>query len=167
MLYELSYALAVSPVSVAGVSCRPDEGPQTIWCDPGGLNRRRDDATETAGRAVYSKRGRKPEATMTFPVRCKIRTGMILAAVLGPSAALATDIIGIMPSALDQPRINAIIRYPDGNGGVTDPLQTDDFGGKTFNIQAFYDTGASGVLISNQTAEFLGLPGDNGIRRQM
>lgn len=58
-----------------------------------------------------------------------------------------------MPAALDQPRINAYVRLP----GEEFPL-TADFGGGTesFNIQAFYDTGASGVLLSSQTAGLLG-----------
>src|SRR5690606_6113366 len=33
------------------------------------------------------------------------------------------------------------------------PLEFEE----TFNIQAFFDTGASGVLLSNQTAELLGI----------
>ncbi|HEY7117482.1 MAG TPA: aspartyl protease family protein [Tepidisphaeraceae bacterium] len=72
-------------------------------------------------------------------------------------AAWATDIIGIQPAALDQPQINAAIRYPSTTGTLNDPLFAD-FGGGTraFNVTAFLDTGASGVLLSNETASFLG-----------
>ena len=105
--------------------------------------------------------------------RCKSRIHQVLraaalsaAAFLYPSVTRATDIIGVMPASLDQPRVNAIIRYPVGNAGLSDPLHADFGGGiKTFNIQAFYDTGASGVLLSDQTATFLGLPGEEGVRR--
>jgi hypothetical protein len=65
----------------------------------------------------------------------------------------ATDIDGVQPAALDQPRINALLsRTPGGT-----PLSVDFFGIETFNIQAFYDTGASGILLSNETADFLGV----------
>ncbi len=71
------------------------------------------------------------------------------------SAASAVEVQGVLSAAMDQPRINAFVRLPN----TTNPL-TADFGGgvTTFNIEAFYDTGASGVLISNQTASLLGIP---------
>jgi hypothetical protein len=60
---------------------------------------------------------------------------------------LAAD-LQVQMASLDQPRINAYVsRTPDGT-----PLTADIFGVETFNIQAFYDTGASGILISNETA---------------
>src|SRR5687768_3291200 len=70
------------------------------------------------------------------------------------SLALATDIAGVQPAALDQPRINGYVaRNPGG------PPLTADLGGgiETFNITAFFDTGASGILLSNNTAELLGV----------
>ena len=66
------------------------------------------------------------------------------------SSVQAETFYSIQPASLDQPRINAFVRLP----GSTDPLEFDGI----FNIQAFFDTGASGVLISAGTAELLGLP---------
>jgi hypothetical protein len=64
------------------------------------------------------------------------------------------DIEGVQPVALDQPRINALLRWTaDG-----EPLVASDSGFESFNIQAFLDTGASGVLLSKETAEGLGVP---------
>ncbi|MDX1963444.1 MAG: hypothetical protein SFX18_09845 [Pirellulales bacterium] len=66
----------------------------------------------------------------------------------------AIDIIGIQYAGLDQPRINAVLRRSP-NGA---PLVADfGFGITTINIQAFYDTGASGLLLSDQTADFMGI----------
>lgn len=66
----------------------------------------------------------------------------------------AQTIEGVQPAALDQPRINAAISLGPLNSGT---LLTANFGEgfDTFNIQAFFDTGASGVLLSNNTADFL------------
>ena len=73
-------------------------------------------------------------------------------------SARATDIRGIMPAALDQPQINAAIRLPAAVGApLNDPLYADfGQGTRAFNVTAFLDTGASGVLLSNNTASFLG-----------
>src|SRR5687768_1417403 len=70
------------------------------------------------------------------------------------NTALATDIAGVQPAALDQPRINGYVaRNPGGP-----PLVADLGGGiQTFNITAFFDTGASGILLSPDTAELLGV----------
>ena len=72
--------------------------------------------------------------------------------------ALATDIIGVLPAALDQPRVYAIIRPAAG----ANPYVYDDFdpftgdNTKGFNIDpAYLDTGASGVLLSGDVAELL------------
>jgi hypothetical protein len=78
---------------------------------------------------------------------------LIIFVVLLSASAPAIDIPGIQPAALDQPRINALLRRTAGGA----PL-TADFGtGPIFNIQAFLDTGASGVLLSTDTADFLGV----------
>ena len=89
-------------------------------------------------------------------VELRARTALFLwaAVALGASAgaARATDVVGAQSAALDQPRINAYVARVPG-----DPL-TADFGGvQTFNIQAFFDTGASGILLSSNTADFLGI----------
>jgi len=70
----------------------------------------------------------------------------------------AVPIIGVQNAALDQPRINAALRLP-GESGPLVGVTTDFFGNtfETFNIQAFYDTGASGILVSQETASVLGL----------
>ena len=79
------------------------------------------------------------------------------ALLAGPTLARATDIDGVQPAALDQPRINALVRRVPGGP----PLAGQDFFGEPFfNIQAFYDTGASGAILSESTARTL------GVRRQ-
>jgi hypothetical protein len=78
----------------------------------------------------------------------------------GAGAAFATDIHGVQPAALDQPRVNAIIR-PATVGA--DPYWADFDGQKAFNVQAFYDTGASGILLSRNTAASLGTLGNPGL----
>lgn len=76
------------------------------------------------------------------------------ATFLAAQAVRATDIFGVQPAALDQPRINAYITRTPGGA----PLAADLGGGfETFNIQAFFDTGASGILLSNNTADLLGI----------
>jgi autotransporter-associated beta strand protein len=82
---------------------------------------------------------------------------LVLAAAVAATiatSALATDIIGVQPAALDQPRINGYVaRNPAGP-----PLIADLGGGvQTFNITAFFDTGASGILLSPDTSELLGV----------
>ena len=67
----------------------------------------------------------------------------------------AIDIVGVQNAALDLPRVHALLRRtPDGT-----PLTAEDpfFGGDTFDIQGFYDTGASGVLLSQATADAMGV----------
>jgi hypothetical protein len=81
--------------------------------------------------------------------RTPARAGLLLLAAAAPT--LATDIPVTQFAALDQPRINAAISLtPTG-----DPLVADIFGTLTFNITAFYDTGASGVLLSAETSDLL------------
>ena len=74
--------------------------------------------------------------------------GVALGALVAPGA-WAAEILGVQPAALDQPRINALIQLTP----TSDPLEFED----TFNIQAFFDTGASGILLSTQTAGLLGV----------
>ncbi|MEQ9461726.1 MAG: hypothetical protein RIG82_12320 [Phycisphaeraceae bacterium] len=86
-----------------------------------------------------------------------ILTSILTLAV--PAASQAIVIEGVQNASLDQPRINAAIRLP-GSATPLTALAEDFFGDifETFNIQAFYDTGASGILVSTQTADALGLP---------
>jgi hypothetical protein len=61
---------------------------------------------------------------------------------------------GVQPAAFDQPQIHAAISRP----GSTQPLSADDgFGGTTFDVQAFLDTGTSGFVLSQETAQGLGI----------
>jgi hypothetical protein len=63
--------------------------------------------------------------------------------------ASGTDISGVLSGALDQPQVNLILRP----SATDDPWIYDDvFGGKGFNITAYLDTGASGVLIAGDSA---------------
>jgi hypothetical protein len=76
---------------------------------------------------------------------------VVLCIVLAPAIARATDIDGVQPASLDQPRINMLLRRaPKGP-----PLEVKDAG--FVNIEAFFDTGASGVMLSQKTADALGL----------
>jgi hypothetical protein len=66
---------------------------------------------------------------------------------------LSFNVFGVQPAALDQPQVNAVLRRtPTGA-----PLTADFYGITTYNIQAYYDTGSSGALLSAQTADGLGV----------
>jgi len=77
---------------------------------------------------------------------------------------------GVQPAALDQPQINALIYLGDNTnpqtGVTTDPLSgfgdpsdpgLDGGGTAFFNVQAYLDTGASGILFSTSTAKALNI----------
>lgn len=83
---------------------------------------------------------------------------VIVALNLATAPADGVPIQGVLNAALDQPRINAALRLP-GQSGPLIGVTSDFFGNtfETFNIQAFYDTGASGILVSHETADVLGL----------
>jgi hypothetical protein len=69
-----------------------------------------------------------------------------------PTAPLI--IPGVQPAALDQPQIHALLQRP----GSSQPLSgSDGFGGTVFDIQAFLDTGTSGFVLSQETAQGLGI----------
>jgi hypothetical protein len=74
---------------------------------------------------------------------------------LEPRFLLSTfDIAGVQPAALDQPQIHALFRR-SANGT---PLQASNgLGGTSFDVQAFLDTGTSGMLLSQETAQGLGI----------
>ena len=84
-----------------------------------------------------------------MPMPLKIIVAMVLAAPL----ARATDIDGVQPAALDQPRVHVLVRREPGG----EPLATGKGAEKIFNIQAFLDTGASGFMLSQNTADALGI----------
>jgi len=65
------------------------------------------------------------------------------------SPAHADDIDGVQPAAIDQPRINFVVRRQIAGP----PL----IAGDAFNVEAFLDTGASSIDLSSHTAELLGI----------
>jgi len=70
-----------------------------------------------------------------------------------PPAGTTLDIEGVQLTAAEFLRVNALVRYtPDG-----EPVVASADGFESFNIQGILDTGASGVLLSLETAEGLGL----------
>src|SRR4051812_17249670 len=90
------------------------------------------------------------------------------------AAVLAVEIEGVQPAALDQPRIHVCFRRDikgkplaakdNGGGGSAAAakalgLDLGALGGASlpFDVQAFLDTGASGVLLSKNTAAALGV----------
>ena len=76
-----------------------------------------------------------------------------LLVVLFSASALAVEIEGVQPAALDQPRVHVHLRrQPNGEA-----LSAHVAGEKSINIQAFLDTGASGILLSKTTADALGV----------
>ncbi len=95
---------------------------------------------------------------MRFPVRWfAALTRAVVVAWLCCYAAIAPlrayDIFDAQMGAFDIPSINATLRLtPTGT-----PIQANVFGERTINIQAYFDTGASGVLMSEETARYLGV----------
>jgi hypothetical protein len=66
----------------------------------------------------------------------------------------ADDIDGVQPAALDQPRINLVVRRR-----ATGPVMMG--AGDSFNVEAFLDSGASSIDLSAHTAEQLGIKREN------
>lgn len=94
----------------------------------------------------------------------------ILASVIVTTAsaprAWAINVEGALNGALDQPRINLLVRVP----GQTDPLDGETFDPldplgppiPTWNIEGFYDTGASAILLAPIQASDFGAPIEPG-----
>jgi predicted aspartyl protease len=76
---------------------------------------------------------------------------LLLSAIF--SQAVADDIDGVQPAAMDQPRINVVIRRQLHG----QPLIGKTSDGDAFNVEAFLDTGASSVALSPNTAQLLGI----------
>ncbi|HEY1923515.1 MAG TPA: hypothetical protein VGG44_12255, partial [Tepidisphaeraceae bacterium] len=79
--------------------------------------------------------------------------GLLLFVTGYVSSALADDIDGVQPAAMDQPRINLVIRR-EAHG---EPLIGKSAEGDAFNVEAFLDTGASSIALSVNTAQLLGI----------
>jgi hypothetical protein len=90
-----------------------------------------------------------------FPALRILPIGAVLGLLLHGQPVSALDIPNVQPVAFDQPRVNALLR----RGPTEDPLSGVDiiFGDTIFNIEAFYDTGTSGMILSDLTADFLGV----------
>lgn len=81
---------------------------------------------------------------------CIIPLAFFLAAI---TPAHGEDIEGVQPAAMDQPRINLEIRRQ-----VKGPaLSAKADGEESSNVEAFLDTGASGVVLAIPTADRLGI----------
>lgn len=64
------------------------------------------------------------------------------------------DITGVQAAALDQPQTHVLFKRTP----TSDPLAASDgFGGTTFDVTAFLDTGTSATLLSRETAQGLGI----------
>ena len=68
--------------------------------------------------------------------------------------AAAYDLV-VQSAAVDQPRINFALA--DADAPLTPFVGDDIFGGETIYAQAFYDTGASGVVLAESIADALGV----------
>jgi hypothetical protein len=68
--------------------------------------------------------------------------------------AWADDIDGVQPAAIDQPRVNVVIRRLAGGPALMGS-------GDVFNVEAFLDTGASSIDLSANTAKMLGIGREN------
>jgi hypothetical protein len=66
------------------------------------------------------------------------------------TSAVAEDIDGVQPAALDQPRINLVVRRSPGGNVLASQ-------GGNFNVEAFLDTGAGSSDFSPNTAQLLGI----------
>jgi hypothetical protein len=73
---------------------------------------------------------------------------------LSASAVLrAEDIVGVQPAALDQPRVYLNVRRTESSS----PLAAKADGQASSAIEAFLDTGASALVVSDETYKALGI----------
>jgi autotransporter-associated beta strand protein len=69
--------------------------------------------------------------------------------------AWSVDISGILPAAFEQPMINFYISTTANGAPLSNPDGDPDWGLPFFNVTAYFDTGASGILLSKETADYL------------
>jgi hypothetical protein len=93
----------------------------------------------------------------------------LLIGFISPAVASAIDVEGVLPAALDQPRVYLAISVDakspplaakgESTAAAIAQLmgERDRGNGQTFAIEAFLDTGASGVMLSKATADGLGI----------
>jgi hypothetical protein len=70
-----------------------------------------------------------------------------------PWVARSEDIEGVQPAAMDQPRINLVVRRLLKDKPLGEKANEED----SANIEAFLDTGASGIVLSAHSADSLGV----------
>lgn len=89
--------------------------------------------------------------------KCALLPLLLLLAI--SQAALALTIEGALSYAIDIPRVYGALRLPGETAPMTGSVE-DIFGNtvETFTIEAYFDTGSSGVLLSNSTANMLAVP---------
>jgi hypothetical protein len=77
----------------------------------------------------------------------------VFAILIANASLRADDIVGVQPAALDQPRVYLNIRRTQ----TAPPLSAKADGQSSPVIEAFLDTGASAVVLSNQTYTAMGI----------
>jgi len=78
------------------------------------------------------------------------RWAIVCVMMCAAPCAWADDIDGVQPAAIDQPRVNLVVRREAGG-----PVLMGS--GDVFNVEAFLDTGASSIDLSANTAKMLGI----------
>src|SRR5262249_27861471 len=96
--------------------------------------------------------------TIRIPTRCWLVACAAVALAAPPS--LAVDIEGVQAGAIDPPRVNGFGQ--PGPRGQPDTAGLRDV--HTLNISAFLDTGSSGIILSESTADALGVPRTPGVK---
>ena len=91
-----------------------------------------------------------PSTTRKSALLATLATAGILGATAPVSFAGSVDISGVLPVAVDQPQINAIITKPSNGTALTTS------GGYSV-IQAYLDTGTSSIVLANSTWNSLGI----------
>ena len=79
-------------------------------------------------------------------------------ALLCSSPAWSVYIDGVLPVAMDQPMINCCFSLSSGGVPLFNPGGDPTWGIPYFNVNAYFDTGASGILLSYETADYLSVP---------
>src|SRR4051794_5404472 len=78
---------------------------------------------------------------------------LFLVLFLFPSLTLADDIQGVQPAALDQPRIFLNVRRTASGPALIAKAE----GESSTAVEAFLDTGASGIMLAADTYKALGV----------
>jgi autotransporter-associated beta strand protein len=78
--------------------------------------------------------------------------------LLSPLSVWSADITGVLPAAMDQPMINFYVSTTANGAPLSNPDGDPLWGLPYFNVTAYFDTGASGILLSYETADYLSVP---------